>query len=287
MENAYEYIACFFSFFMGACIASFINVVVWRVPRGESVVSPPSHCPKCSASIKWYHNIPIISYLALRGRFASCSEKISPRYIFVESLGAVLFLAYFLRLYFSGLSFSLMLAYLLVGWVWLSLMLAGSLIDYDHKLLPDFVTVGGMVLGVLFHLSMSLFNFLNCDSTVSLLVKFKPLLYSLSGLAVGFGLLGLVRMLGTMAFKREAMGMGDVFLMGAIGAIFGPISVVFVIVLSSLFGSAAGLFLIALSKTKLGRYLEIPYGPFICLGCLVWMLAGNELVAAYLNFMRF
>ena len=118
-------------------------------------------------------------------------------------------------------------------------------------------------------------------------MKFKPLLYSLSGLAVGFGLLGLVRMLGTMAFKREAMGMGDVFLMGAIGAIFGPISVVFVIVLSSLFGSAAGLFLIALSKTKLGRYLEIPYGPFICLGCLVWMLAGNELVAAYLNFMRF
>lgn len=287
MENAYEYIACLFAFCMGSCIASFLNVVVWRVPRGESIVSPPSHCPKCSAPIKWYQNVPILSFLFLRGKCAKCAEAISPRYILVEMLGGVLFLAYFLRIYFSGMTLPVMLVCLIVGWVWISLMLSGSLIDYDHKLLPDFVTVGGMVLGIAFSLVMTAFNFLNCDDTVSLFVKFKPLLFSLSGLAVGFGLLGLVRLLGTMAFKREAMGMGDVFLMGAIGAIFGPVAVVFTIVLSSLFGSIAGFSLIALSKTKLGRYLEIPYGPFICLGCLIWMLAGNEIVAAYLHFLRF
>ena len=87
-------LACF-SFGLGECIASFLNVVIWRVPRGESIVSPPSHCPKCNAPIKWYQNIPILSWLALRGKCANCKAPISPRYILVEMLGGVLFLAAF------------------------------------------------------------------------------------------------------------------------------------------------------------------------------------------------
>ena len=84
-----KFILAFFSFWLGACIASFLNVVIWRVPRGESIVSPPSHCPKCNAPIKWWQNIPILSWLALRGKCANCRAAISPRYIGVELLGGV------------------------------------------------------------------------------------------------------------------------------------------------------------------------------------------------------
>lgn len=283
MIDEFFYLSLAVSFALGAVISSFLNVVVWRVPRGESVVSPPSHCPKCSARIRWYQNIPVVSYLALRGRCANCAEIISPRYILVEFLGGALFLSYFLRIYLSGLPVWVSLAYLAAGWAWISLMICGSLIDFDHKLLPDFVTVGGMVLGVLLSAVVTLLNFPSFTEGVSLVVKFRPLLYSVAGLCVGFGLLGFVRMAGSFAFKREAMGMGDVFLMGAVGALFGPVAVVFTLVLSSLFGSVAGLSLVALSKTKFGRYLEIPYGPFICLGCLVWMFAGPRLVGMYMR----
>ncbi|MBO5775642.1 MAG: prepilin peptidase [Kiritimatiellae bacterium] len=283
IDGGYYLIGCVFSFMLGSVISSFLNVVAWRVPRGESVVSPPSHCPKCSSPIKWYQNIPIISYLALRGKCANCKERISPRYLTVEIVGALLFLAVFIRLISSEMPLATFVIYLIVMWIWVSLMIVGSLIDFDHKLLPDFVTVGGMVLGVVFSAIFTVMNFFPGAPNEELFRKFFPSLFSISGLCVGFGLLGLVRLLGSMAFKREAMGMGDVFLMGAVGAIFGPVAAIFTIVASSLFGSIVGVALVALSKTKFGRYFEIPYGPFICLGCLVWMFAGNEIVQMYLK----
>lgn len=254
----------FFAFALGACVASFLNVVVWRVPRGESIVSPPSHCPKCNAPIKWWQNIPILSWLALRGKCANCREPISPRYILVELLGGVLFLFAFWK---YGLVVDLV-----VAWIWISLMIVGSLIDFDHKLLPDFVTVGGMVLGLVYW------------AAVGFVTKnFMPCVWSLSGLVFGFGLLWLIRFFGSKAFKREAMGMGDVFLMGAVGALFGPVAVLFTLVMSSLLGSVVGLSMIALSKARFGKFVEIPYGPYICLGCLAWMFAGQEIVAWYMR----
>lgn len=259
-----------FSFALGACVASFLNVVIWRVPRGESIVSPPSHCPTCGAAIRWYQNVPILSWLALRGRCANCRARISPRYVLVEMLGGALFLAAFLR--YGGPSFQLF-----VMWTWIALMIVGSFIDFDHKLLPDFVTVGGMVLGVVFHAVQSV----GCSFDYSIV------LFSFCGLAFGFGLLWLVRALGSKAFRREAMGMGDVFLMGAVGALFGPVAVLVTLILSSLFGSVVGLSMVALAKTKFGRFVEIPYGPYICLGCLVWMFWGPELVTTYLRWLGF
>jgi len=254
----------FFAFALGACIASFVNVVVWRVPRGESIVSPPSHCPKCNAPIKWWQNIPILSWLALRGKCANCRGPISPRYILVELLGGILFLFAFWK-YGPVVD-------IVVAWTWISLMIIGSLIDFDHKLLPDFVTVGGMVLGVVYWVA------------VGLVAKdFMPIAWSLSGLVFGFGLLLLIRFFGSKAFKREAMGMGDVFLMGAVGALFGPVAVLFTLVMSSLLGSVVGLSMIAISKTRFGKFAEIPYGPYICLGCLAWMFAGTEIVEWYVR----
>ena len=274
MDTGLFDILSFFSFALGACIASFLNVVIWRVPRGESIVSPPSHCPKCNAAIKWYQNIPILSWLALRGTCANCGEPISPRYILIETLGGVLFLAAFWK---YGTCGDLAVAVLntTVAWIWIALMIVGSMIDFDHKLLPDFVTVGGMVLGVAVGVVDS------CR-----LQSIAPALWSLGGLAFGFGLLWLIRFFGSKAFKREAMGLGDVFLMGAVGALFGPVAVLVTLILSSVFGSVVGVGMIALSKTKFGRFVEIPYGPYICLGCFAWMFYGPELVAAYLGLMR-
>jgi len=263
--------ACF-SFGLGACIASFLNVVIWRVPRGESIVSPPSHCPKCGASIRWWQNIPILSWLALGGKCANCRAAISPRYILIELLGGVLFLAAFLHM----LKFGLPLHFLVVYWIWIALMIVGSFIDFDHQLLPDFVTVGGMALGLVAN-AYSYFFFWGKIYWENFL------LYCVGGLAFGFGLLWLVRWLGSKAFKREAMGMGDVFLMGAVGALFGPVAVLFTLMTSAVAGSIVGIGMILLSKAKLGKFVAIPFGPYICLGCLAWMFCGPEAVAWYLK----
>ena len=275
MMNDLIIILSFFAFWMGACIASFLNVVIWRVPRDESIVSPPSHCPKCNAAIKWYQNIPILSWLALRGRCANCKAPISARYILVELLGGVLFLAAFWRYgWFAPLA-----------WVWISLMIVGSFIDFDLQLLPDFVTIGGMVYGV----SISVVFWLISEFAAVRIPNFTGCSFvidpcgSVGGLALGFGLLGLVRWLGSAAFKREAMGLGDVFLMGAIGALCGPVAVLVTLVLSSVFGSVVGVALILMSKAKLGKFVAIPFGPYLCMGCLAWMFWGPELVSWYVQ----
>ena len=273
MDTVVYKMLCFASFALGAVVASFLNVVVWRVPRGESIVRPASHCPKCGAAIRWWQNVPIVSWLCLRGRCANCKVPISPRYVIVEALGGTLFLFTFMR-FGPGIA-------TLVYWIWISLMIAGSFIDFDHKLLPDFVTVGGMVLGIVN--AVVLYALFPSLRSVSFFSLSNPITNSLLGLAFGFGLLWAIRDIGSRVFKREAMGLGDVFLMGAVGAIFGPLAVLVSLVLSSLFGSVVGLGLIALSKAKLGRFVEIPYGPYICAGCLAWMFFGRAIIGWYVG----
>jgi len=275
VNNDLAIILGFFSFWLGACIASFLNVVIWRVPRGESIVRPPSHCPKCNAPIRGYQNIPILSWLALRGKCANCKAPISPRYILIELLGGCLFLAAFLKFGAADVFSPAVVLQVLVMWIWIALMIVGSMIDFDHKLLPDFVTVGGMILGVVS----------GAVNSVILHSSFF-VFHSSLGLAFGFGLLWLVRYFGSKAFKREAMGLGDVFLMGAVGALFGPVAVLVTLILSSVFGSVVGVGMVALSKTKFGKFVEIPYGPYICLGCLAWMFYGPELVTWYVNLLK-
>lgn len=288
MNHGLTTILSLFAFATGACIASFLNVVIWRLPRGESLVRPPSHCPKCGARIRWHQNIPILAWLALRGRCASCKAPISPRYILIETLGGCLFLAAFFRVFgwcppqAAYLDWAPWLE-LVVLWTWLSFMIVGSMIDFDHQLLPDFVTVGGMILGVTAHAVLTMTTVLACPPHSAAQVLVCPIVPSLLGLGLGFGLLWLVRHFGSKAFGREAMGMGDVFLMGAVGALFGPIAVLFTLVLSSVFGSIVGLGLVALSKARLGTFVEIPYGPYICLGCLAWIFCGREILAFYLR----
>jgi leader peptidase (prepilin peptidase)/N-methyltransferase len=260
-------------FAFGAIISSFLNVVIWRVPRGESVVSPPSHCPACGAKIRWWCNIPVLSYIFLRGKCFDCKKPYSPRYAIVEFMGGALFL-------FCHLMYSWWYAPFL--WVWISLMIVGSFIDIDHYLLPDFVTVGGMIYGVLLSFFFAVLpEFIS--SPIPQPSPFPGIWMSLSGLAFGTGIMWLLRFVGSKIAKREALGMGDVLLLGAIGAIFGPVAALFTLMVSSVFGSSAGVLSIAFARGRVEGGRIIPYGPYICLACVVWIFSGSGLVQWYLK----
>jgi len=227
---------------MGACIASFLNVCIWRLPRGESVVSPPSHCPNCNARIRWYQNIPILSWCCLRGRCANCHKPISIRYTVVELLGAALFLLAYLQWgmpFFLGLEPALGLQKLTCLWsvpvFWLVFtgLILGSFIDLAHFYLPDRVTIGGMILGVpLSYLVPEL---------QGETARLPALCWSLGGLTFGFVFLWLIGFVFSKIVKKEALGFGDVKLIGAVGAFFGPWAVLFTIIVSSFVGAVVGM----------------------------------------------
>lgn len=288
MDLYYFFVFACFAFGLGCSIASFLNVCIWRLPRNESVVRPPSHCPKCNARIRWYQNIPILSWLALRGRCANCHEPISVRYAVVELLGGILFLLAYFQWAFVfflhawpplGLQPLVNMWAVPVSWLVFSGLILGSFIDLEHYYLPDRVTIGGMLLGVpLSYLVPELQG-----ETEGL----SALWWSLGGMAGGFFFLWGLGWFASKAFKKDAMGFGDVKLLGAIGAFFGPVAVLFTVVVSSFVGALAGGLLILRGKAKLGGFTAVPYGPFLALGALTWMFWGPRIVNWYLHLHAF
>lgn len=287
---------CFFvfaagAFALGACIASFLNVCIWRIPRGESVVRPPSHCPKCGAPIRWWQNIPIASWCCLRGRCARCREPISARYAVVEALGGVLFLAVFLQ-WATGamlrgptvLGMCPLREFWAVpaGWAIVAWLMVMAFIDLEHAAFPSNLLYWGMAAGPL--LAWAVPELQGEQERV------QGLLWSLGGEAVGFASLGLVRVVGTKAVRRwkrddtlEALGDGDPYFLAAVGGFFGPLAAVFTIMASSFAGALAGLALVARGRVRLGGCTAVPYGPFLALGAGVWMLWGPAIVRWYLS----
>jgi leader peptidase (prepilin peptidase)/N-methyltransferase len=264
----------------GACIGSFLNVCIYRIPLEQSVVTPGSHCPSCKQPIKWYQNIPIFAYLFLRGRCARCGIRISPRYILVEALTALLFLLAWLK--FGVLDgtrpFGLVpvtdIAVIPVYWLVIMGFVLGTFVDFDHMILPDRVTIGGIVCGLI--LSALVPSLHGQQSWLGALAR------SAIGAAFGFGLLWGVATLGEFIFKKEAMGFGDVKLMGAIGAFFGWQGVCFTVLFSSLAGTVVGLALIAGGKKEMQS--RIPYGPYLALAALLWMYWGSAWWELYIRF---
>ena len=287
MDLYYFIVFACFAFAMGACIGSFMHVCIWRIPRNESVVSPPSHCPNCNAPIRWYQNIPILSWCCLRGKCANCHKPISVRYTIVELLGGILFLmAYFqwgIPFFFRGdvalygLQPLRSLWAVPVFWVVFAGLILGSFVDLAEQWIPDRVTIGGMILGV----------------PLSVLVpelqgeqmRLHALYWSLGGLFFGFGFLWLVGFVFSKIVKKDALGFGDVKLIGAVGAFFGPGAVLFTIIVSSFVGAVVGVVLMLRGKAKLGGFTAVPYGPFLALGVIAWMFWGPGIVGWYLRLM--
>lgn len=284
MDMYYFIVFACFAFAMGACIASFMNVCIWRIPRNESVVNPPSHCPNCNARIKWYQNIPILSWCCLRGRCANCHKPISVRYTIVELLGGILFLVAYFQWGFPfflggtpvlGLQKLSCLWTVPVFWLVFTGLILGSFIDLAEQWIPDRVTIGGMILGVPL-------SFL-VPELQGEQVRLHALYWSLGGLAFGFGFLWLIGFVFSKVVKKDALGFGDVKLIGAVGAFFGPGAVLFTIIVSSFVGAVVGVILMLRGKAKLGGFTAVPYGPFLALGVIVWMFWGPGIVGWYLR----
>ena len=274
----YRVVFALFSTFFGACVGSFLNVCIYRIPRDESVVKPRSHCPNCGMMIPWHMNIPVVSWLALRGKCANCRKPISFRYTLVELLTALLFLAVYMKWAAPAqmrmlpvASFAMVPVY----WLVLAGFILGTFVDFEHFIIPDSVTIGGMIAGPVVS---ALVPQLHGD-----VIWWRGLLDSSIGLVAGFGLLFLIAELGTRFFKKEAMGFGDVKLMGAIGAFLGWKAVLFTVFASSLLGSIAGVLLMILGGVKMQS--RIPFGPYICAGATIWIFWGTQILDAYVGMM--
>ncbi len=253
-------------FVFGACLGSFLNVCIYRIPEEISVVTPRSRCPKCETAIQWYDNIPILSWLLLRGHCRSCKVGISPRYMLVEALTGILFLLVWLEYGWTALT--------PVYWLMVFGLILGTFVDFDHMILPDRVTLGGIVIGLILSPLVPAMHEME--------TPLQGLIASAGGAAIGFGLLWLVAALGKLAFKKDAMGFGDVKLLGALGAFLGWKGVLFTIMASAFLGSFVGIGLI-LSRQREWQS-RIPYGPYIALAAVIWVLWGQYWWDLYVNY---
>lgn len=209
---------------LGLLIGSFLNVVIARIPRDESIVAPRSHCPLCDHRLPWYENVPVLSWLWLRGRCSACRAPISPRYVFVELLTGALFVASLARF---GWTPALVLALCLV-----TLLIPLTFIDAEHWILPFELTIPGIALGVLLQ---------------GVLGGWPHAVTAMLGAAAGFLAFRTMEWVGWLLFRKEALGAGDKYLLALVGAFLGPGSILGVVLLSSLQGSVWALGRMALT----------------------------------------
>lgn len=344
-------------FIFGAVVGSFLNVCIYRMPLGLSVVSPPSACPHCKTQIKWYHNIPLFTYLVIGGKCRYCGVKITPRYFLVELLTALAFLIVW-SCFDGGLP--------AIYWILLAGFIVATFIDFEHFIIPNEITLGGVVVGFVVSVLYpplhkvgtiwqgALYSFLGilCGGGVLyLVVEFGKLLFGKRKVPLDPGtvivvadqkikvgeeevtwedlfsresdrvtFLATTLKIGDQSFAnakvvisettltvndqafelaqvgrveatselivlpREAMGLGDVKLLAAIGAFLGWKATLFTVFSSSLLGGLVGLVLIVFRQTNWqGR---IPYGPYIVVGAVIWIFFGQEIVHWYMNLMQ-
>ena len=240
-----------FSFFFGLIWGSFLNVCIHRLPREESLWRKSSHCPHCEKPVHWFWNIPILSFIWLRGRCGYCQASISLQYPLVEIASGLLFLALFLN-YEASLHF---LAYAIFA----SSLLVLSVIDLQHRIIPDEVSLPGIVLGFLA-------SFITHD------ISWQQ---SLLGIMAGGGAFFLIAFAYERITKREGLGGGDVKLLAMMGAWLGVESILIIIVISSALGSLVGIFLMLFHRRSMQT--AIPFGPFLAFAGLLYLFFGGPL----------
>lgn len=244
----------------GLAVGSFLNVCIWRIPRGRSIITPGSMCPSCGHKIGPIENVPVLSYVFLRGGCRQCGVRISPRYPFVEGLNAALYLAVYQR-FGPGWGLPVHLAFV-------SSLIVITFIDLDFQIIPDRITIPGIPLGLLAGALILPDPFMRAD-----MLGLKA---SLIGAVAGFG-----GFYAIVVLSRGGMGGGDVKMMGMVGAILGWKGVLLTTFLGSLSGSAVGLYLV-LNRGG-GRKTKVPFGPFLALGAVASLLFGQEISWWYLN----
>jgi leader peptidase (prepilin peptidase)/N-methyltransferase len=245
-------------FVLGAVIGSFLNVCIYRLPREKSIVSPGSSCPLCEKPIAFYDNIPLLSYLILRGKCRHCGAMISIRYAAVELLTALLYVALY---NVFGLSLELAVAVLFV-----TVLIVVSFIDLEFRIIPDILSLGGLLAGAgLSFLRMPVFSYVD----------------AFWGIMLGGGVLWVIAFTYELLRKREGMGGGDIKLLAMIGSFCGIKGVLFSLVSGSLLGSLVGipLMIIKHADTK----YALPFGPFLSLGAALYVLTGDRVIYAFIN----
>lgn len=246
-----------FAFLLGAIVGSFLNVCICRLPEEKSVVFPPSACPKCGSRISWYDNMPIISFLLLRAKCRTCSAPISWRYPLVEALNGLLTLLLFLK-------FGLSPAFLAL-FIFCSSLVVITFIDLDHQIIPDQISLPGIIIGFAF----------------SFFLPWNGWLNSLLGILLGGGSLYLVAWGYEKLTGKEGMGGGDIKLLAMMGAFLGWRSVLFIIFAASLVGSVIGIAAMLIQKKD--RKLAIPFGPFLAFAAVLYIFFGRQIIYWYLS----
>lgn len=255
-----------YMFAFGAVVGSFLNVCIARLPEKKSLVRPGSRCPTCENPIRWYDNIPIISFAFLRGKCRKCGSPISWQYPVVELLTAILFVL--LMQHFTNM------VALLIYVVFTCSLVVITFIDLKHYIIPDEISITGIFVG----LGLSL---LPARMAGGQLVS-ASFLDSLIGCVSGGGILYLTACFSLLVFKKEGMGGGDIKLLGMIGAFLGWKLALMTIVLSAILGAAVGVALILLRLKKRSDY--IPFGPYIALAAVLALMHGDRLIVWYLSF---
>jgi len=251
-----------FLFIAGAMTGSFLNVCIVRLPLEKSIVFPGSHCVACRTPIQWYDNIPLISWLVLGGRCRACKIRISFRYWLVELLTGITF---FLFYRYYGIQ-PVLWPYL----VMVSGFIVATFVDFEYRIIPDEVSIGGMIAGLVFSLIIP-----QLHGTHS---PFLGVGWSLLGILVGGGSIYLMGVIGDFVFKKETMGGGDVKLMGMVGAFMGWKLALLTFFLAPFFGAGFGI--VEKIRTKDST---IAYGPFLIMGALASLFWGDKIIYFFLT----
>ncbi len=251
MPGAVEAVFLMYAGVLGLAVGSFLNVCIGRLPRGESLVRPRSRCPRCGAAIAWFDNIPVFSWLALRGRCRSCREPISWTYPALELITAAIWVG--LAAIYGPTWHALQ------GCILFSLLLAIALIDGRHYLIPDALSLGGLGAGL----------------ALSLLPGPQTPLVAVIGASLGFGVLLAVGVLGEWAFQKPAMGGGDMKMMAMVGAFLGPAGAMLTIFIGAVVGT------VVFGPVSLKTKKDVPFGVFLALGAAIAFLFGDALVEGY------